>query len=51
MKCKDRNCPDCYPERWEEEDLPEPWYWPWLLALIAAGIGAVAVIASGAPRP
>ncbi len=53
-KCDNPDCPDCYPEKWEDNDVDAgpTWAWPWsvaLLLLLAAW--AVWFVTSGAVRP
>lgn len=54
-KCGNPACPDCYPEKWDEDQAPGPepsWAWPWSVALLILLAGwAVWFVTSGAVRP
>ena len=51
-RCGDRNCPDCYPERWQQED-DEPYALPWQAnaALLGVLVILALVYVSGHPTP
>ena len=51
-RCDDRNCPDCYPERWEHED-DEPQGLPWqaAYALLALMVALAVLYVSGHATP
>ena len=35
MKCRNRDCPDCYPEHWQpEDDSYHAWPWPYAVVLL-----------------
>ena len=51
MTCTNRDCPDCYPEDWD--DGPEPaWSWPYgVVLIILIAVFVVWFVTSGALHP
>ena len=50
--CGDRNCPDCYPERWQRaDDAPHAFSWPVNAILLGLLVILAVVYVSAAPGP